>query len=192
MKSQISKKQLTIKKLLFVFCSLFVVSFLLAPSFVFADNYGLDTAAGEAGLKTMAISKKSIFDVVGDVVSIGLSLIGIVFFLLMLYAGFKWMMAMGKSEDAEKAKETIEAAAIGLIIVLAAYAIATFVFKGLGISDSTKTTDYSSSDEGCTITKKGVCQENTISCTGGSYETSLCLSPANKSLTNVQCCVPKP
>ena len=110
---------------------------ILGPVLVFAapagDAYGLSTAADQAGLADLAISKKSIPQFAGEVIGVGLSLIGIVFFLLMLYAGLRWMIAMGKSEDVQKAKDTLEAAAIGLVIVLAAYAITQFVFTNLGV-----------------------------------------------------------
>ncbi len=103
----------------------------LIPIFVFADAYGLSTAGETAGLSQLAISTKSIPQFAGEIVGVGLSLVGIVFFLLMLYAGIRWMIAGGKSEDVQKAKDTLEAAAIGLVIVLSAYAITQFVFSSL-------------------------------------------------------------
>ena len=56
-----------------------------------------------------------------------ISLFGVIFLLLMIYGGFKWMMASGKDEEVTKAKETIKAAITGLIIVLLAYAITYFI-----------------------------------------------------------------
>lgn len=103
----------------------------LSPVFVFADAYGLSTAGETAGLSQLAISNKTIPVFAGEIVSVGLSLIGIIFFLLMIYAGIRWMIAAGKSEDVQKAKDTLEAAAIGLVIVLSAYAITQFVFSSL-------------------------------------------------------------
>ena len=119
-----------LKKILFIFIICLGVA---APLLVLTDSYGLDTAATEAGLKKLDISKKNIPQVAGEIVGVGLSLIGIIFFLLMLYAGVRWMVAMGKTEDVQKAKDTLEAAAIGLVIVLAAYAISRFVFSSLGV-----------------------------------------------------------
>jgi len=45
----------------------------------------------------------------------------------MIYAGFTWMMARGNQQDADKAKELIQQAVIGLAIVLSAYVITKFV-----------------------------------------------------------------
>jgi len=63
----------------------------------------------------------------GRVINAALSVVGIIFLVLMLYGGYLWMTARGKEERLEKAKNTLEAAIIGLIIALAAYGITYFV-----------------------------------------------------------------
>jgi len=50
---------------------------------------------------------------VGKVVGAGLSFIGILFMLLMIYGGFMWMVARGNDQEVTKAKELIQAAIIG-------------------------------------------------------------------------------
>ena len=57
-----------------------------------------------------------------------LSLMGIIFIILMIYAGFTWMTAGGDESKITKSKSTIARAAIGLFIVLGAYAITAIVF----------------------------------------------------------------
>ncbi len=69
----------------------------------------------------------SLSAVIGKVVGVALSFIGILFLLLMIYGGFTWMIARGNESDVTKAKEIIIAAIIGLIIVLAAYGITSYV-----------------------------------------------------------------
>jgi len=137
---EIGNLDLEINWLMSFFKKTFIISLIaigiLGPVLVLAvDPYGLSTAADQAGLADLAISKKSIPQFAGEVIGVGLSLIGIIFFLLMLYAGLRWMIAMGKSEDVQKAKDTLEAAAIGLVIILAAYAITQFVFTNLGVGE---------------------------------------------------------
>jgi hypothetical protein len=56
-----------------------------------------------------------------------LQVVGIIFLVLMVYAGFLWMTAGGNEENVEKAKKLIMAAVIGIAIVLAAYSITYFV-----------------------------------------------------------------
>lgn len=65
--------------------------------------------------------------IIGKAVNIFLSLLGVIFLILVIYGGFKWMMAQGKEDEIDQAKETIKAATIGLVIVLSAYAISYFV-----------------------------------------------------------------
>ncbi len=50
----------------------------------------------------------------------------------MLYGGIRWMTARGQPEYVEKGKNIIEAAIIGLVIMLASYAISTLVLNALG------------------------------------------------------------
>lgn len=95
-----------------------------------SDKFGLDTAADYAQVKSLATSQKSNpLEVAADYVALALSFLGVAFFILTLYAGFKWMTALGDSQKAEKAKEWLQAAVIGLIIVMAAYGISVFAFK---------------------------------------------------------------
>lgn len=101
------------------------------------EDYGLDAARVQAKLpKTVFGDAKDIPSIVGKVIQIGLSLLGILFFLLVLYAGFIWMEARGNTEEVEKAKAIIEGAIIGLVIVSAAYAITNFVFTSIATGAS--------------------------------------------------------
>lgn len=68
---------------------------------------------------------------IGKIVGAGLSLLGVVFLLLIIYGGLIWMIARGNEQKVEQAKTTIEAAVIGLVIVLAAYAITYFIGQQL-------------------------------------------------------------
>lgn len=65
--------------------------------------------------------------IIGRLISAFLSLFGIIFMVLMIYGGYKWMMARGNDDEVTKAKSLIRGAVIGLIIVLSAYAISLFV-----------------------------------------------------------------
>lgn len=64
---------------------------------------------------------------VAKIVNGSLALLGAIFFGLMVYAGYLWMTSRDESEQVDKAKETMRRAVIGLIIVLAAYAISKFI-----------------------------------------------------------------
>jgi cytochrome bd-type quinol oxidase subunit 2 len=80
----------------------------------------------EAGFSSISIG-----DIVATVIKGALSLLAVVFIILIVLAGFKWMTAQGNEENVKQAQETLKTAIIGLIIVLAAYGITYFVFRYL-------------------------------------------------------------
>ncbi|MFA6215832.1 MAG: hypothetical protein WC768_04665 [Patescibacteria group bacterium] len=69
--------------------------------------------------------------IVGKTISAFLGLFGIIFMILVIYGGYKWMMASGREEEVKKAKDIIKQAVIGLIVVMMAYAISFFVSYSL-------------------------------------------------------------
>lgn len=107
------------------FCFLLLAGFLVAGG-VFAAGYGLTETGGAAGFTD---ADTDIYGTTGKLVTIGLSLLGFVFFGYTLYAGIRWMIARGQSEYVEKAQKSLEGAIIGLVIVTLAYALATFILK---------------------------------------------------------------
>jgi len=69
--------------------------------------------------------------IVGQLINAFISLFGVIFMILIIYGGYKWMMASGREEEVSKAKDIIKSAIIGLIIVMASYAISFFVTNAL-------------------------------------------------------------
>ncbi len=84
---------------------------------------GLTITAGEAGYNT----PKAIPTLVGDTIEVLLGMIGIIFLILLLYAGFLYLTAGGEGDKVKKAKQLIGNAVIGIVIVVAAYALTRFV-----------------------------------------------------------------
>ncbi len=79
-------------------------------------------------------SSSSIGSIVATIISVVLSLLGIVFLVLVVFSGFQWMTAGGNEATIEKAKKRLINSVIGLIIVLAAYVITYFIFNNLPFS----------------------------------------------------------
>lgn len=73
----------------------------------------------------------TIFDFANRVIVTFFALLAVIFIGMMLYAGYNWMTAMGEEEKITKAKDTIISSVIGIIIILAAYAVTRFVISGL-------------------------------------------------------------
>lgn len=69
--------------------------------------------------------------VVGGVILGILTLLGVVFIILIVFAGFKWMLAQGEDNKITEARNLIVHSIVGLIIVLAAYAISYFIINTL-------------------------------------------------------------
>ncbi len=72
-----------------------------------------------------------VFNTIGDIVNILLGLLGIIFFLIVLYAGFIWMTAQGDTDKVGKAQTMMTQGVIGIIIILSAFAISNFAISQL-------------------------------------------------------------
>ena len=68
---------------------------------------------------------------IGTLINTLLGVLGIIFVVLTVYAGFLWMTAQGSEENVKKAKGMLTQAIIGLVIIVAAYAISTFVINAI-------------------------------------------------------------
>jgi len=73
----------------------------------------------------------SLTEVVGKIIKVVLSLLGLVAVVLIIVGGFQWMASGGNEEKIKGAKKLMGAAMVGLIIIVLAYAIATFVISNL-------------------------------------------------------------
>ncbi len=89
---------------------------------------GLDKAANAVGYKPA----QTLTDVASELIKIFLSLLGIIFIGMILFAGYNWMTAMGDKEKVTRAKDTLVSALIGLILIIAAWSITNFVLTSLG------------------------------------------------------------
>lgn len=86
----------------------------------FADSAGLSTG-GSGGL----------IGTIGAIIKTAMGFLGIIAVIIILLGGFKWMTSGGNDEKVKKAKQLIFQGIIGLVIVLSAYAIATFVISNI-------------------------------------------------------------
>lgn len=87
--------------------------------------------AGQVGEGAGLGQPKSLTQIIGSIINIALGFLGIVLLFYLLYAGFLWMTAGGDEGKVKTAKAMITQAVIGLIIIVAAFAISTFVLGSL-------------------------------------------------------------
>jgi len=87
----------------------------------FEGNVQVTTGLGNTDPREMA----------ARVINIMLGFIGIIAVIIILLGGFKWMTAAGNEEKIDEAKKLIGAGVIGLIVILAAFALAQFVLNAM-------------------------------------------------------------
>ncbi|KPJ85033.1 hypothetical protein AMJ57_04660, partial [Parcubacteria bacterium SG8_24] len=80
---------------------------------------------------TIGLGTTDIRTTIGMIISYFLGLLGLVAVVIMLYAGFLWMTAGGNEEKVSKAKRWMINGVIGLVIILSAYAITSFIFRAI-------------------------------------------------------------
>jgi len=81
---------------------------------------------GETGLNDFTLVQ-----IIVAIIQVALSLLGIIFLIIIVFAGYSWMTAAGNEEAVKKAQDMIKRAIIGLVIVLMAYTITYFIFNQL-------------------------------------------------------------
>lgn len=108
----------------------------LAPHGVSAQEVG----AGLQELQqTSGLGDSSFASIVGRIIRVVLSILGIITLGVVIFGGFLWMTAGGSEETVDKAKKTIANGVIGLTITLSAFAITQFVMSSLSNATGTKT-----------------------------------------------------
>ena len=100
---------------------LFVLGDIALAQTDFGLQYGEQLALGQANPQEILV----------NIIRVALGFLGIITVLIILYAGFLYMTAAGREDQIDKAKNTLRAAIIGLIIIMSAFGIATFVIDRL-------------------------------------------------------------
>jgi len=90
------------------------------------DNDYLANFQGNSG-----IGDANIGEVVGQIVKSILTVLGLVALVIFIIAGFQWMTSGGDKEKIQGAQKLMGAAVVGLIIIILAYAAASFVVTAL-------------------------------------------------------------
>lgn len=87
--------------------------------------------AGETHAGYLGTNLTDLATVVGNVILAILTITGLIFLVLIVYAGFKWMLAQGEEQKITEARNLIIHSTIGLIVVITAYAVSTFIVKAI-------------------------------------------------------------
>jgi cytochrome bd-type quinol oxidase subunit 2 len=135
------------KKIVPLICAVFML-LSVVPALA-ADPYkgSLKNPNPLAGLKNAGTSaaydtaKSDPTLIISDIIGALLGLLGLIFIVLIIYAGFLWMTAQGNEEQIKKAKTMLVNATIGILVISLAYTITWFVFTNLIPKTRTDTTN---------------------------------------------------
>ena len=96
------------------------------------------TFATEAGL-----GSGDLVSTVASIINVILGFLGVIAVVIILFGGFKWMIAGGDKTKVDEARKWIFSGITGLVIILSAYAIASFVIDRISTAVSTAGTTTS-------------------------------------------------
>jgi hypothetical protein len=80
---------------------------------------------------TSGLASGNLVTTISSIIRVAIGFLGIVAVVIVLLGGFKWMTSGGNEDKVKKAKALIFQGIIGLVIVLSAYAIASFVITAI-------------------------------------------------------------
>lgn len=99
---------------------------LLLPATAFAQLQKSKDTLTEIGTK-ITDNEQELPELIGSLINVFLGILGIIFVIYTVYAGYLWMTAGGDDKKVTTSKQMLGRAVIGIVIIVAAYAISTFV-----------------------------------------------------------------
>lgn len=104
------------------------------------NQEGMTPGSGQIDTAFGTNPNKDVREIIVSYVQIFLGLLGLIFVVLIVLAGYKYMMAAGDSKATEDSLSQIKNAVIGLVIILAAYGVTVFVGSQINTATSGTTT----------------------------------------------------
>ena len=114
---------------LFVSCFSFVGLAHAEAAYRWSAQEGKEAIAAPFGESAGAVTE-TLPRTIAKVIKAALGFLGIIFVIILIVAGFKYMLASGEDQTKE-ALVQIKNSIIGLVIVISSYAIAEFVIKAI-------------------------------------------------------------
>lgn len=100
-----------------------LLSLVLLPVAASAQYFG--TEYGTA----IGLGTQDVRETIARIINVVLGILGIVVTLIIIAGGFRWMTAGGNEEAVAQAKKIISAGVIGLLIIIVAYALSSWIFN---------------------------------------------------------------
>lgn len=120
------------KKITTLIIAIFTFAFIPLQSvnggtFIDSARDKLGSAGQAANAPSAQSEKEGLGTLIGSAIRVVLQLVGVIFLVMMVYAGFLWMTSRGQEDKIEKARDIMTATVIGIFIVITAYAITVLV-----------------------------------------------------------------
>lgn len=94
-----------------------------------ADNFGITTVGQNINVPAPANADLRVLIV--RILNLVLGFLGLIAFCIVLYAGYLWMTSRGNEEQVMAAKKMLINGVIGLVIIMAAFTITSFILRAL-------------------------------------------------------------
>ncbi len=114
------------KVLPFFILTLIGLGIFFAP--VHAQDIGLSVQGQSLGAAS-GLGSNDVRTTAVQIINVVLGLLGIICVSLIVYAGYMWMTSGGSEDKIESAQKTIKACVLGLLIILSAWSITTYVLE---------------------------------------------------------------
>ncbi|MDD4271589.1 MAG: Ig-like domain-containing protein [Patescibacteria group bacterium] len=109
--------------------------FIVITAVFLLSNFVLAATAPDVGITypegTGLSNTQDIRIIIAKIIRVIIGFLGIIALGLIIYAGWLWMTSQGNEEKVEQAKKVLTNAVIGLIIIVASFAIVSFVLNSL-------------------------------------------------------------
>ena len=89
--------------------------------------------AGGQPIEEIPISGRTLPEMVNQIISIILIVVGVLAVVYLIYGGIQYVTAGGDAEKATKGRTTITNAIIGIILIVASWAIYSFIIRDFGV-----------------------------------------------------------
>lgn len=123
------------KKLIFCLLTICFLTILLSPQIIFAE-LGVDTVRESLNVAAKDIGEieqgSNLPAMLGQVINYFFAIIGVVFLVMTLFGGLRWMTAGGNEDKVKQGKTFIIGGINGIIIIFLAYAMVYVILAALG------------------------------------------------------------
>ena len=102
------------------------------PMFAFAQLQPNETGLSDTGETAYGGQAPQLGEFIGsNIIAPLFGIIGVIFLVLVIAAGFLWMTAAGNDTQIARAKNILISTIIGTVLIIGAYAITFFIFTSL-------------------------------------------------------------